>query len=121
MKYTQDQLEIRSKRKINIILAKLLYRSDLLSISNTPLSTSSISVHFLDGKSKIVDYCNNWADMGPLIEEEGIDIAYYSNGDGYCYKDLRETLLNLIEVEFEKGKTLRAAAIVYILVKQEEL
>lgn len=65
--------------------------------------------------SGIVDYCNNWADAGPVIEENNIWIQPDMIGDGlwHCYD--RED-----EFHSKHANPLRAAMIVFLMVKDAE-
>ena len=105
--YTQDQLEQMSNFEINKTVAETR-GCDLSGITEE-------NQHYYD----ITNYCNDWSKTGPLIAEAEIDITYFSYGEGCCYKDQREVLLDLHEVDFIKGQILRAVSIVYILFNQE--
>lgn len=63
----------------------------------------------------IVDYCNNWADAGPVIEENNIWIQPDMIGDGlwHCYD--RED-----EFHSKHANPLRAAMIVFLMMKDAE-
>jgi len=54
-----------------------------------------------------VDYCNSWSDMGPIIEREGIIV------DGYGWAGRKNPV-----VECSNPKPPRAAAIVYLMIKE---
>lgn len=65
----------------------------------------------------VADYCNDWAAMGQLIIEYKIGISPpYSLGEWRAF-----TKTNTSMIDKWHKSPLRAAAIVCILVKQEEL
>lgn len=111
MKYTLEQLEGMSDKQISEAVLSLITGYSI-DEAREIISTGYFS------KSSFCDYCNSWADMGPLISSALIDITYASDGSGYCR---HEILIDLTESHFALGRELRAAAIVYILVKQEKL
>lgn len=69
-----------------------------------------------------VDYCNNWSDMGPVIQDSGIDIEWPEftlGGVGQCTKYVEGAAD--IAVEFtQKDKGLRAAAICFLELNKVE-
>ena len=125
MKYTQEQLEGMINFELNCLVAEYdkgeklpkewreshFFRrlGDCLLSSDGDFSV----------KTLVKDYCNSWADMGPLIQELSIDIEWpESLGQASKYMQGTEDIF----VGFKrKEEALRAAAIVYILVKQEGL
>lgn len=62
--------------------------------------------------SKKVDYCNNPADMWPIIVENKINLEYYD----YPNQDWLASLAFSLQ-EFSDKKPLRAAAIVFLMMK----
>jgi hypothetical protein len=64
-------------------------------------------------KIDLIDYCNSWADMGPLIESTGITIGPCTSGGkmAACYRG------GFDDITAFSGRTLRAAAEVYLMVK----
>ena len=63
------------------------------------------------------DYCNNWSDMGPLIESAGVTIGSY-DGDGFAFNNFRGGVDEEIWDNMVYNKNpLRAAAIVYLLMQ----
>ena len=107
MKYTQNQLIVMSDFDINCIIAKIqnesgVYMNDIVS-------------------QRVKDYCNSWSDMGPLLGPNNISICY-DKKDFPCAFVL-EDISEFREWDFKvccfNGNVLRAAAIVYILIKQD--
>ena len=76
-----------------------------------------------DGKTAIElpNYCNSWADIGPIIEKYGIDIEWpedHLGSIGSC-KKYRQGATDII-VEFKlKSQALRTAAIVFLMMEVE--
>lgn len=65
---------------------------------------------------QVPDYCNSWADMGPIIQEHGIDITWPEkelNAEGNVYKYMDNESISL-DVSDSKD-VLRAAAIVFLM------
>lgn len=71
-----------------------------------------------------VNYCNSWADMGPLMIEAGISIQLVDvtlELEGSAYKWAEGHDMEITESNFEdNGKALRAAAIVYLMLKEDK-
>jgi len=66
-----------------------------------------------DGDIKPADYCNNWADIGPLIQRELITLDYL---DGFGWT--ATPAFNGGSIEFScYASPLRAAAIVFLMMK----
>lgn len=106
MTYTQEQLEGFSNTHINHIVRLIQY----------PHSACDN-----DMKKLSFDYCNNWADIGPLIVEAkiGVDYCYIEKTHRACWVE-NGNMLNGQTYLVKNKNPLRAAAIIYILVKQEE-
>ena len=62
--------------EINLEIAQIEY-PDL-----TVESHGEAYIYFWGGTVEIVDYCNNWSDIGPIIEREKIDLEPLI--DGWC-------------------------------------
>ncbi len=64
------------------------------------------------------NYCNSWADMGPIMEREKINLEFDSKVVGECsalggyFNGLR------FDKEFSHKNPLRAAAIVFLMMKE---
>lgn len=71
-----------------------------------------------------IDYCNNWADMGPLILSAKISMLapekMECNELWDARNDIEESAYEPMSYNACSKNPLRAAAIVYILVKQQE-
>lgn len=103
--YTQEQLEGMSDDQINEIVSDIHLKdvNDIFKGLSNP-----------HGK-RWADYCNNWADMGPLIEDLSQlgTVTICNNGFSLITKPLTG-------IFYSERPALRAAAIVYILVMQEK-
>lgn len=62
------------------------------------------------------NYCNNWADMGPLLVEKKISLSVFA--DGSC--DAHVKAGGFICYQSEGENPLRAAAEVYLMIKDGE-
>jgi hypothetical protein len=116
MKYTQEQLEAMSDFEISSLIAVKAGVVD--KIKPEWHDTRYYSV--CDGGLKVTasgwprrifpNYCNSWADMGPIIEREGISLNRASI-------DSKEYVAYIFWSKLEQAdeKPLRAAAIIYLL------
>lgn len=71
----------------------------------------------------IVDYCNNWADAGPVMLENRISLLLADDSIAYAYsKNTYDEFgcLEGYEFEAEHKNPLRAAMIVFLMMKDEE-
>ena len=79
----------------------------------TGIKSSAVRIITQMRRKQTIDFCNNWADMGPLIEElSKLGTIVINDGFGLIPQPLAQMICSA-------GQTLRAAAIVYILVMQE--
>lgn len=68
-----------------------------------------------------LDYCNNWSDMGPLIEQNQINLNYFCDEECSYYSCSSGENGLETDCDFVDNKNpLRAAAIVYLLVKDNK-
>ena len=119
MKHTKEQLEAMSDFELNTIVVKFDKTRFLDKLTNTSMVAK--------GK---VNYCKNWSDIGPLMEECGISVIKVSDGYlaigewGYIDINSCETMLQIEQTgnqnESVNTNLKRAIAIVYILIKQGE-
>ena len=63
----------------------------------------------------IVDYCNNWADAGPVMLENSITLNY-DTAQVHVSSYFNES----IKVSTNRSKALRAAMIVFLMMKDNE-
>ena len=116
---TIQELEAMSDFEINIIMAH--YDPAIINDTQPPQIQNESAVYMNDIVSQwTMDWCNNWSDMGPLIEwifNENVTFAI--NGGGIITSSLG-VKFNGAKLNIE-CKPLRAAAIVYILIKQANL
>ena len=118
MKHTLEQLEVMSDFDIDIIIADII-GIDWFSSPSDYRNTSGgwmFSSDSIECDTRLPSYCNSWADMGPLIHEAKIAGRWWRFAPNlYCASsmDMKYTCTD--------KNPLRAAAIVYILVKQGEL
>ena len=66
---------------------------------------------------KIVDYCHDPRDMWPLIVENKIDVCFIDSANSWTSFGLTK---NKLLVESSGDNPLRAAAIVYLMIKDAE-
>ena len=94
--------------EINLAIAKIEYPNDSWSM------THGDGVARVAGQDLIVkDYCNNWSDIGPIIDREKIDLTYL----GY-YKVWLAA--NQDDSNKEQAETpTKAAALCYLKMKGE--
>ncbi|HEY7864616.1 MAG TPA: phage protein NinX family protein [Psychromonas sp.] len=102
IKYTQEQLEEMSDFEINKIAAEL-----------NGMDYSGVSEQ-MKHDYNMPDYCNNWSDMGPLIHR--YKIAMTPQGWNTTLWSA-STSINC-DMTSISSNPLRAAAVVYILIKQ---
>lgn len=69
---------------------------------------------FVTPYAELPDYCNSWADAGPMAEEELISIYY----DGDCW--IGETGTEFGAFSVESDKPCRGIAIVFLMMKDAE-
>jgi len=122
---TKEELESKSDFEINELTAIKLGlniskeqwmhlgdRDENLVIIDTSKDSSDIINRTFD----TVDYCNNWADMGPLLLEELIETAPLCNGNKWKAVVVKyDKRGNAIHYISKHKNPLRAAAIVYLL------
>jgi hypothetical protein len=112
MKYTQKQLEEMSDFEIN----KLLAKKDLVGILNLDRATkNAVEIIFANGQISIKDYCNSWADMGPIAHKNNISIM--SPRVSNLFKNHWEVEAKGVQPNQVHINPLRAAAIVYLLME----
>jgi len=109
----KEQLEAMSDFDLNCLIV------DKLEIISDVHFSSAITRHVKDGEvlrcAETLDYCNNPSDMMPLVFEKGISLVYmdeeYEAHSLCCGDEVNNTL---------HKNPLRAAAIVYLLIKGEK-
>ncbi len=70
---------------------------------------------------QVPDYCNSWADMGPIIQEHRIDICWPekeidTTGQIYKYMGDKSICINVSDSK----DVLRAGAIAFLMIKEGE-
>ena len=114
MKHSKEQLEAMSDFEINCVVTSI---ADECDYSQWAVSEDGALFYHcgIDGSQyhsvDILDYCTSIEDMMPLVFEERINLLVTHNG--WVAFSEHDTPL-----ESEHKNPLRAAAIVYILVKQ---
>lgn len=128
--YTQKELESKSDKDLN----KLVYEAEGLKPSSNDLIIEETLELMRDSDPLLrmalpitdryygKDYCNNWSDMGPIIDKHEITMkapnynqvdhwevssCIFTDGLGFCYGA-------------DHKNPLRAAAIVYLLMHHEK-
>jgi len=122
MKYTQEELESKS----NFELSELIAIKEGFSVSKEQwmhlgdrdenlviIDTSKESSDIINRTFDTVDYCNNWADMGPLIDKSKISIEYRAHNSLFP----QAKMFNTDQCYVSDKNVLRAAAIVYLLMQ----
>ena len=78
-----------------------------------------------DGKTAIElpNYCNSWADIGPIIEKYGIEISLMFSGD-WCASRISKYTYDSAPIysndeQFSDENPKRAAAIVFLMIEVE--
>ena len=134
MKYTQEQLEAMSDFELNKAVAKsighITFKSSMEGGCDIGTEQVCRGVRFnkwvdycnnWSDMDKWVDYCNNWSDMGTLIFDSGINLeSPESIGiDDWCASNFSAVGLGSTINSYSENP-LRASAIIYILIKQDE-
>ncbi|QPW26454.1 DUF2591 family protein [Edwardsiella ictaluri] len=84
-------------------------------MSDQQITDEIIKRRGLDTEWHRWDFCNSWADMGPLIEENGIVVAPYRSATPEAWS----TAFGInAKFHAEDDNPLRAAAIVYLMMKE---
>lgn len=124
-KYTQAQLEAMSDLHLNIAVTSIENKEDYsqwaISADETQVYHCGVDgsqYHYVD----ILAYCNNPDDIMPLVFESRFDLGFHQEGE-WCVSTVSHLHHNDCAYYFQcfNKNPLRAAAIVYILVKQEAL
>ena len=79
-----------------------------------------INVQVADVTGKHADYCNSWADAGPIIEQHGITLAYDS--DGSWVADATAYWVDGIEWQIDgviHENPLRAAMVAFLMMQEK--
>ena len=109
----QEELEAMSEFELSITLAGLIFPINTFIERYTPKSSSI----YIDTETGIErDYCNNPADIMPLVLENNINLLnqYWCDGDGVNKIAMDFTH----EIESKHKNVYRAACIVLILMKE---
>ena len=108
MKYTKEQLEGMSDFDINRLIAESLGQD-----------WSGITADSYQAYPGLKDYCNSWADMGPLLKPNNISIVneFKEKPCALVLDDLTDLMDWGGEFQCFHVNELRAAAIVYILIQ----
>lgn len=128
MKHSKEELEAMSDFDINVIMAHIIYSNlsgqDFTKHLAVKYSSenSCECIYYLGGEP--LDYCNNPLDMMHLVFDLGIELSPLFCGewsashiDNYTYE--QEPVYDSFQAV--DSNPLRAAAIVYILIKQGDL
>ena len=113
--------EEMSDRDINVAVARELFpdAEEVLALEVGTVEAQVIIKMGVEGY--ILDYCNNWADAGPVIADNAIDIQWpedWLESVGQCTKYLEGK--TDIAVEFtDKAQGLRSAMIVLLMARDE--
>lgn len=119
MKHTQKQLEAMSDYELSADILTLYDNYDGSEIGRNEAKSKAT---FRLGWARYSFDINNWSDMGPLLRKNNITIVY-ENGEIPCavvIDDLSDFVVWSFNIQCFNKNELRAAAIVYILIKQGE-
>ena len=123
--YTKEQLESKSDLEINEIVAIKCNEYDEVPNYGEPVTIGDKHCYYDDLRNIFechADYCNNWADMGPLIDKHDIAVWSFKNHEDelfYSAKAFKAGTRMYFHHVTEVSR-LRAAAIVYILMQGGE-
>ncbi|EPN9607715.1 phage protein NinX family protein [Cronobacter malonaticus] len=102
-----------SDQEINLLVAKIQHPDKTFIESKT----RSPSVVMLNHINMWIDYCNNPADAWPIIHGNGISIDY-DGIDWMAYHCSCASIKYSNPIEEHPGKPLRAAMIVFLMMKE---
>lgn len=124
MQYTQEQLEAMSDFDINQMIAKIGCIGQSIEWLPQRAVCGILLPDFMDNacylitplrREQKVDFCNNWSDIGALIESNRIGLTF---GSEMCSAVVVNTKVKMLQVTGENVK--RCAAIVYLLMEEVE-
>lgn len=122
MKYTLKELESKSDFEISKLVAEKEGVRWHINPSH-PLNNTDGWIFYTSGTNGdttlLPDYCNSWADIGPIIEHEGVSLIKWPNKEEYEASIAIYYGHGVIDAEIYYSHTnpLRAAAIVYLLME----
>jgi hypothetical protein len=106
MNYTIEELENKSDRQIDYLVAE----------KHLSISTDKDIQHMF--QRGMLNYCNSWADMGPIITASKIDLRWNQTNEDLCQAG---TLSGRNYSPYSRhANPLRAAAIVYLMIGEEK-
>jgi len=96
-----------TEAEINLAIAKIEYKELVIGLVGDEVEILTDP----NDEIKFVDYCNNWQDIGPIIERENMCLECYNN----------EAIAYRIDGAFEtRSETpTKAAALCYLKMKGE--
>lgn len=113
MKYTIEELQGKSDHELNILVAEKEGLSVDYGYGFVDSEGKTVCFDLHNSKEVRINYCNSWADMGPIISANKISIAYRARGD----RDLppQAKRFGVDDHSVVDSNELRAAAIVYLM------
>ncbi len=120
-----NKYEEMSDFEINYLVAKIATVGEVISKDDMwPVdNANAVQVIYRVGVSgEYKDYCNDPADMWPIIFEYGIEISPLYRGE-WCASYISEYTYNedpIYGLQFSGENPLRAAAIVFLMLKDGE-
>jgi hypothetical protein len=100
--------------EINLAIAKIEYPDAIV----TPDKYHWIVRVLVEDDELALDYCNDWADIGPIIERERIH-SFYDPETGLAGASIRRNKMNWIVLN--KETPTKAAALCYLKMKGFEI
>ena len=101
---------MRTDAEINLAIAKIEYPNNELYPCE-----EHVDIRLGGGDYITVDYCNNWEDIGPIIERESINLFHDENE--WSASGIRE---NGKDTGAEAETPTKAAALCYLKMKESE-
>ena len=104
--------EEMSDSELNLAVAKIIYPDDQCLIPYN--HRADVQIFHRNNLYTVKDFCNSWADAGPIVEKHRITITSLIDGTAW------DALSIMGEVEFRDENPLRAAMIVFLMMKEAE-
>lgn len=104
-----------SDAEINVEVAKLIFPASEMNIPY--YHRPDVYIYHRNGTSENKDYCNSWADAGPIIAENGIGIMPFKKRPARAWP----TSIGLLsKANVEDNSPLRAAMIVFLMMQEQK-
>ena len=100
---------------INLAIAMIEYPEGICQNLTSSLTGHTVTVIGRVQGRRGADYCNNWSDIGPIIEREKIELRQSSSGNRWA------AVADNISLNVEAETPKKAAALCYLKMKGVEL